>query len=77
MPQTVRTIAEAVAFMMVEVKAREFQLQQFVEEFKELNETIKNAIVTDIFMANVPATRDTYTSGHTARAAELSHAIAL
>jgi hypothetical protein len=48
-PETVRTIAEAVALMMVKVEAREFRLQQLVEELKDLNEQVRNntvAVVT-------------------------------
>jgi putative nucleotidyltransferase with HDIG domain len=77
-PDTVRTIAEAVGLMMVKVEAREFQLQQFVDELKELNETIrKDTIATVTAMAHALAARDTYTEGHASRVAELSHAIAL
>ncbi len=76
-PDTVRTIAEAVALMMVKVEAREFQLQQLVDKLKELNETIKeNTISVVTAMAQALAARDTYTEGHTSRVAELSHAIA-
>jgi putative nucleotidyltransferase with HDIG domain len=77
-PDTVRTIAEAVALMMVKVEAREFQLQQLVDELKVLNETIrKNTISAVTAMAHALAARDTYTEGHASRVAELSHAIAL
>jgi putative nucleotidyltransferase with HDIG domain len=77
-PETVRTIAETVALMMVKVEAREFRLQQLVEELKELNETIrKNTIAAVTAMAHALAARDTYTEGHASRVAELSHAIAL
>lgn len=76
-PDTVRTIAEAVALMMVKVEAREFQLQQLVDELKELNEAIrKNTIASVTAMAHALAARDTYTEGHTSRVADFSHAIA-
>ena len=77
-PDTVRTIAEAVGPMMVKVEAREFQLQQLVDELKNLNETVrKNTIAVVTAMAHALEARDTYTEGHAARVAELSHAIAL
>jgi putative nucleotidyltransferase with HDIG domain len=75
-PETVRTIAEAVALMMVKVEAREFRLQQLVEELKELNEQVrKNTVAVVTAMAHALAARDTYTEGHASRVAELSHAI--
>jgi len=77
-PDPVRTIAEAVGLMMVKVEAREFQLQQLVDELKVLNETIRrNTISAVTAMAQALAARDTYTEGHVSRVAELSHAIAL
>jgi putative nucleotidyltransferase with HDIG domain len=77
-PDTTRTIAEAVALMMVKVEAREFRLQQLVDELKGLNEKIrKNAIDVVTAMAQALAARDTYTEGHTSRVAELSYEIAL
>lgn len=75
-PETVRTIAEAVALMMVKVEAREFRLQQLVEELKELNEQVRNntvAVVTA--MAHALAARDSYTEGHASRVSELARAI--
>ncbi len=77
-PDTVRIIAEAVALMMVKVEAREFQLQQFVDELKELNETVrKNSIAVVTAMAHALEARDTYTQGHASRVAEFSRDIAL
>lgn len=77
-PDATRTIAEAVALMMVKVEAREFRLQQLVDELTELNEKIrKNTISAVTAMAHALAARDTYTEGHTSRVAELSHDIAL
>lgn len=77
-PATVRTIAEAVALMMVKVEAREFQLQQRAEELEELNEKIRKSTISAVTaMAHALAARDTYTEGHTARVAEFSRSIAL
>lgn len=77
-PDRVRTIAEAMAFMMVKVEAREFRLQQLVDELKLMNEKIrKNTIATVTAMAQALAARDTYTEGHASRVGELSHLIAL
>ncbi len=77
-PDTTRTIAEAVALMMVKVEAREFKLQQLVDELKELNEKIrKNTIAAVTAMAQALAARDIYTEGHTSRVAGFSYEIAL
>lgn len=76
-PDTTRTIAEAVALMMVKVEAREFRLQQLVDELKGLNEKIrKNTIDAVTAMAQALAARDTYTEGHTSRVAQLAYDIA-
>ncbi|MBF0527340.1 MAG: hypothetical protein HQK56_19840, partial [Deltaproteobacteria bacterium] len=46
-PESIRRIAEAVGLMMVKIEAREYQLEQLVEELRELNERlIKNIINT-------------------------------
>ena len=77
-PDATRTIAEAVALMMVKVEAREFRLQQLVDELKDLNEKIRNNTIAAVTaMAQALAARDTYTEGHTSRVAELSRDIAL
>ncbi len=76
-PEATRTIAEAVALMMVKVEAREFRLQQLVDELRELNERIKqNTISAVTAMAHALAARDAYTEGHTSRVAEFSYEIA-
>ncbi len=76
-PDTVRTIAESMAFMMVKVEAREFRLQQLVEELKALNEKIKkNTIAAVTAMAQALAARDEYTEGHASRVGSLSCLIA-
>ncbi len=76
-PHTTRTIAEAVALMMVKVEAREFRLQQLVDELKALNEKVrKNTIDVVTAMAEALEARDAYTKGHAVRVAELSWEIA-
>ncbi len=77
-PENIRTVAEAVALMMVKVEAREFKLQQLVEELTRLNEKVrKNTIAAVTAMAHALAARDKYTEGHTSRVAEIARAIAL
>lgn len=69
-PEPIRSIAESMGLMMVRVEAREFHLEQ-------LNQTIKdNALKTVTTMAHALGARDSYTEGHTARVAELAHAVA-
>ena len=76
-PEPVRTVAEAMALMMVKVEAREYQLEMLIEELKSLNESIKqNSIKVVSAMANALAARDPYTEGHAARVGELAERIA-
>lgn len=71
--EPVRTIAEAMAMMMVKVEAREYKLEMLVEELKDLNEQIKqNTIKTVTAMAVALSKRDEYTEGHTARVSEMA-----
>ncbi|MBF0552398.1 MAG: HD-GYP domain-containing protein [Deltaproteobacteria bacterium] len=76
-PETIRRIAEAVGLMMVKIEAREYQLEQLVEELRELNERlINNVINTVTTMANALAARDEYTEGHATRVADYAQRIA-
>ncbi|HPQ29605.1 MAG TPA: HD domain-containing protein [Desulfobacteraceae bacterium] len=76
-PETVRTIAEAMAMMMVKVEAREYRLEMLVEELRLLNEKIKQNIINVVSaMASALAARDSYTEGHTARVGDLAFKIA-
>ena len=69
-PEPVRTIAEAMGMMMVKVEAREFRLENMLDELKALNLKIKNnTIATVSTIANALAARDTYTVGHVERVA--------
>jgi putative nucleotidyltransferase with HDIG domain len=76
-PEPVRTVAEAMGLMMVRVEAREFHLENLVDELRQLNEQIKtNTLATVSAMAEALATRDAYTQGHTARVARLARELA-
>lgn len=77
-PETIRTIAEAMAMMMVKVEAREYRLEGLVEELRALNERIKrNTVSTVSAMANALAARDPYTEGHASRVGVLGHRMAV
>lgn len=76
-PEPVRTLAEAVAMMMVKIEAREYELEMRVEELKILNRKVKeNAINTVSAMAYALAARDAYTEGHAARVGDLARRMA-
>jgi putative nucleotidyltransferase with HDIG domain len=76
-PEPLRTIAEAMALMMVRVEAREYRLQELVRELEELNETIKqNTIKAVSAMATALAARDSYTEGHALRVSDLAYRMA-
>jgi putative nucleotidyltransferase with HDIG domain len=76
-PETVRRIAEAMAMMMVKVEAREYHLEQLVEELRRLNAIIRrNTIQVVSALAMALAARDPYTEGHTARVSDLAVRVA-
>jgi putative nucleotidyltransferase with HDIG domain len=76
-PEPIRSIAEAMGLMMVKVEAREFRLEQLVDELRELNERIKqNTLQTVAAMAQALEARDSYTRGHAERVAALAAEIA-
>jgi len=76
-PEPLRTIAEAMGLMMVKVEAREFRLEQLIDELKELNQRIReNTVATVSAMAHALAARDAYTQGHDARVGELAAELA-
>ena len=57
-PEPVRTIAEAMGMMMVKVEAREFRLENMLDELRALNLKIRNnAIATVSTIANSLAAR--------------------
>jgi putative nucleotidyltransferase with HDIG domain len=76
-PEMVRRIAEAMAMMMVKVEAREYHLEQLVEELRHLNAIIRrNTIQVVSALATALAARDPYTEGHTARVSDLAVRVA-
>jgi len=76
-PETVRRIAEAMAMMMVKVEAREYHLEQLIEELRHLNAVIRrNTINVVSALATALAARDPYTEGHTARVSDLAVRVA-
>ncbi|MBF0497375.1 MAG: HD-GYP domain-containing protein [Deltaproteobacteria bacterium] len=76
-PETICRIAEAVGLMMVKIEAREYRLEQLVEELRELNERLKKNIINSVTtMANALAARDEYTEGHAVRVADYAQRIA-
>ncbi|MFH1059612.1 MAG: HD domain-containing phosphohydrolase [Pseudomonadota bacterium] len=76
-PEPMRTVAEAMALMMVKVEAREFRLEGLVAELRELNQQIRrNTIGVVSALANALAARNAYTEGHASRVGELGAALA-
>ena len=76
-PEAVRLIAEAMAFMMVKVEAREYRLELMVKELEALNEKIREGTISAVSaMAHALAARDAYTEGHAERVARLGVRIA-
>ena len=75
--EPIRSIAEAMGMMMVKVEAREFRLEQLIEELRQLNEQIRrNTVQTIAAMAQALEARDAYTRGHAERVASLAAEIA-
>jgi response regulator RpfG family c-di-GMP phosphodiesterase len=71
--EPVRTIAEAMGFMMVKVEAREFHLELLIKQLEEVNQKIRrNTIATVSAMANALAARDAYTEGHAERVGQIA-----
>lgn len=71
--EPVRSIAEAMALMMVKVEAREFRLEMMIRELEQLNEKIRqNTIHVVSSMAHALGARDAYTQGHASRVADLA-----
>lgn len=69
-PEWVRGIAEAMAFMMVKVEAREYRLELMVKELEDLNEQIRQSTIRAVStMAHALAARDAYSKGHAERVA--------
>lgn len=75
-PQTVepvRTIAEAIGRMMVNIEVREHQLETLVKQLQSANAQIRdNIIATVTAMAKALAARDAYTEGHAERVSQLA-----
>lgn len=76
-PPPIQEIAEAVGMMMVKIEAREFRLEQLIEQLAHLNEQIKhNILKTVTSIASALETRDEYTRGHAERVAAYSERLA-
>lgn len=75
--EPVRMIAEAMGLMMVKVEAREFRLEQLVDQLGRLNEQIRqNTVQTVAAMAQALEARDSYTRGHAERVSQIAVKIA-
>lgn len=75
--ETIQRVAEAVGMMMVQVEAREFRLEQLIEDLRKLNALMKQGIIqTVITIANALGARDVYTRGHAQRVAAYAERLA-
>lgn len=74
---TIQRIAEAMGMMMVRVEAREVELEQLIDQLRELNALLrKNITQTVITIANALGARDRYTEGHACRVSVYSERLA-
>jgi len=75
--ETIQKIAEAMGMMMIRVEAREVQLEQMIEELRDLNARLqKNITQTAMATANALGARDAYTKGHAYRVSVYSERLA-
>ena len=75
--ETIQRIAEAMGMMMVRVEAREVQLEQLIDQLRDLNALLKKNITqTVITIANALGARDRYTEGHAYRVSVYSERLA-
>ncbi len=76
-PEPVRELAEAMAFMMVKVEAREYRLSLLVKELEATNEKLRRSTIGTLSaMARSLGARDAYTQGHAERVADYAQALA-
>lgn len=75
--ETIQRVAEAMGMMMVRVEAREVQLEQLIDQLRDLNALLKKNITqTVITIANALGARDRYTEGHAHRVSVYSERLA-
>ncbi len=76
-PEPLRELAEAMAFMMVKVEAREYRLSLLVKELEAANERLRRSTLGTLStMARSLAARDAYTQGHAERVSGYAEALA-
>ncbi len=75
--EPVRTIAEAIGLMMVNIEVREYQLETLVKKLQSANAQIRDNIIASVTaMAKALAARDAYTEGHAERVSQLAALVA-